>query len=355
MQPQYQYRYFGTFRFLLALMVALSHFQVVHAPTDAQAYLAPLGEIAVFLFFVLSGFIITEALFVFYNGRPIAFITNRFLRIFPPFFLALLISVSVHMFTRFSNLPLLGLDHDYAYVLNLRNYAWNIFSLLDWRVPQGKQNFYIFVRYIWAVVIEWQFYLLAMLLFFLVSKYRPHIRITIAILIFASAYLLVTRIADFPLGTVPFFGQWFLLGIAFYGISVGQELGWLKGKLPYLTLAIAIFVVYDHLKYWKHEFTIGIAFSFGIALIFILSFSNDAWFSSSRYRNIDTRLGNLSYPIYLNHFAVEVGLFSMTSERSWGMMLLAICLSVVVSVIAFLITEPFTLRIRNVIRGQALG
>lgn len=70
-------------------MVVVSHLQVKYAPLVASVYFSPLGEIAVFLFFILPGYIIMEAFFVFHNGRPCAFIANRFFRIyFFSFFMA---------------------------------------------------------------------------------------------------------------------------------------------------------------------------------------------------------------------------------------------------------------------------
>lgn len=355
MQLQYQYRYFGAFRLLLALMVAVSHFQVTHAPLAARPFLLPLGEVAVLLFFILSGYIITEALFIFYNGRPGAFIANRFFRIFPPYFAALAISAGFHLAVQHFHLPLLGLEHDYGFAINQKNIFKNTYSLLDWRIPQGKEDYYLFVRYIWAVVIEWQYYVVAMLIFFLVSKRQYQAQLAAVILVFLAAYLFASRFGDFPSGTIPFFSQYFLLGIILYGITIRRSLGRLGKCLPWIAGSVTLLVLHDYITIWKYEAIVGLILLIGIAAIFVLTLSNDTWFSNGNVKKIDNKLGNLSYPLYLNHYAAEIGMYSLTNERSWSILFIAVSLSLVISVMAFFITEPLTIRIRNAIRGQSLS
>ena len=86
----YQYRYFGSFRLLLATLVMAQHFGADLAPAPLAAALAPYmtGSVAVLVFFALSGFVITEAVDSVYRGRPVPFLTNRLLRIVPHFLLA---------------------------------------------------------------------------------------------------------------------------------------------------------------------------------------------------------------------------------------------------------------------------
>ncbi len=83
------YRMLGTPRFALALLVV--HWHVLPVATVDTAFLAAsrFGPIAVFLFFVLSGFSVTEAALAFYRGRPWAFLGNRLLRLWPAYLVAL--------------------------------------------------------------------------------------------------------------------------------------------------------------------------------------------------------------------------------------------------------------------------
>ena len=92
-------RPFGTLRFILAVLVMVHHFGLDLAPAWARAWTARVapGDLAVTVFFALSGFIILEAASHFYARRPLPFLVNRALRILPQFFAALIVAVLVHV------------------------------------------------------------------------------------------------------------------------------------------------------------------------------------------------------------------------------------------------------------------
>jgi peptidoglycan/LPS O-acetylase OafA/YrhL len=94
----YQYRYFGIFRLLLAGLVMFQHFAADLAPARlADAMMPyPVGNLAVLVFFSLSGFVITEAADCVYRDRAVAFLANRLLRIMPHFVLAVALSMLAH-------------------------------------------------------------------------------------------------------------------------------------------------------------------------------------------------------------------------------------------------------------------
>ena len=70
MKKNSDYRFFGSFRFFLALLVVISH-SLVLGGDKYVLYLKPwgLGNAAVMIFFLLSGFIIAEATDKFYKGN----------------------------------------------------------------------------------------------------------------------------------------------------------------------------------------------------------------------------------------------------------------------------------------------
>src|SRR5690242_14321699 len=88
------YRPFGTLRTLLALLVLLQHVGHV-GPIEMQANWSwATGSVAVLVFFVLSGFVITEAAENTYWKRPLRFAANRALRIIPQYVMSLALSIS---------------------------------------------------------------------------------------------------------------------------------------------------------------------------------------------------------------------------------------------------------------------
>lgn len=71
----------GTFRFLLACLVVIAH---LTGPAPGTGHL---GTSAVFAFYVVSGFLITRVLNDVYAFRGSAFWANRWLRLFPAYYL----------------------------------------------------------------------------------------------------------------------------------------------------------------------------------------------------------------------------------------------------------------------------
>jgi peptidoglycan/LPS O-acetylase OafA/YrhL len=88
------YRLLGTYRALLALLVLLSHSNMW-----LPEWVRPLalGNVGVFLFFILSGFVIAEALDIFYPGKPQRFLLNRFLPIYPTYWSACVVAIVIYI------------------------------------------------------------------------------------------------------------------------------------------------------------------------------------------------------------------------------------------------------------------
>ena len=92
------YRYFGTFRLLLASLVLLQHFLCNLAPQELALLARPfeIGSIAVLAFFSLSGFVIFEAADRIYCNNAAGFMINRLLRIVPQFLLAVIAAMLIY-------------------------------------------------------------------------------------------------------------------------------------------------------------------------------------------------------------------------------------------------------------------
>ena len=72
-------------------------------------------------------------------------------------------------------------------------------------------------------------------------------------------------------------------------------------------------------------------------------------------RRVDRWLGDLSYPVYLNHYVVTIAVMSLVRARNVWVFLMCIPLSVAVSWLVAQLTEPLTRGLRTRIRGVALG
>lgn len=357
------YRLFGSYRASLAMAVVVSHsFMFTPEPTSLAANIG-LGNIAVMSFFVLSGFIISEAGTTFYRDRPLAFIVNRFWRIAPSYWLALAISIGLHCVLHITGAlrfpdyvtPPIG-------IFEFKNIISNIFTIFPFQGRTGlvsTEGFYGFVRFYWAILAEVEFYLAAFITFCamaLLPRFRELIAGcavgSILVLHLLNEYIVPVR-AELSLA------PYFLLGVCLYGWNAGSRMAsW--AVMPCYLAAVLHFLRYVQGKIPLEPALSGLTspavwiptviMAFMPLLVVVLSRANPSQVMSQ----IDRRLGEFSYPIYLNHFAVLIGYAALDLVPSWGVMVWAPVGSVAVSWLAMQLIEAPLKPLRNRIRGKAL-
>lgn len=357
----YSYKFFGTFRLLLAIAVVVSHLQANFSPPWIREILTPIGigNIGVVTFFVLSGYVISEALTIFYAGRLKEFLVNRSLRILPPFILALLFSYAAHLLCYRLELPIYEFQNSQQWLNSLHplKIAANLFSVFDFRIPSGRENYQLYVRYIWAVVTEVQFYVAAGLLFWVgrslvVETYARRRLFVIYVLITAALYLLSITIKFPPVFKLFEFSPYFLMGVCLYYLN--QETTNKSQGILHVCTALALvlsFVCFA--RYSQYNLLALLAFAISM-LCFVRLASRQTTVKSSISRKVDAFLGDLSYPVYLNHGSIEVLLFGFFQGVSMLIVWLGIALSLVVSWVLNSTIEPITRKFRDRIRGQVL-
>ena len=331
------YRPLGAFRFLLAAMVVVSHTHVLGGP--ALEWLAPLGlgNMAVMTFFVLSGYVIAEATDVFYRGRPGAFLVNRALRIYPPYFVALALSIAVHV--------LLAPDirfYDAAPaedMFSAKNLTGNalILVVLYGLDKVGITIDYPFVRYAWAVAVELWFYL-AFAFLVLLPLGRRTWPLVVAALIAVFVHAMASEAFGGLRGWIPYF----MLGVAIYHRQ------W---ALAAVALALVNWHAFAYIGKNAHANVAGglIILDALILVLVILSTRTIAGL-----KPLDRFLGDLTYPLYLNHYAVSIAGLTLLAPGA-AAFTATLAASVLFSYVAMLVTEPFTRRVRNRIRGRAIA
>lgn len=358
------YRLFGAFRFGLALMVVVGHALQLAGDGPLQALRTwGLGNVAVMVFFVLSGFIISEAMDLFYRGRVGHFLANRALRILPPYIAALCASIVIHVLIA-KNGGLMFFDYDQvpAGMFDSINLLSNLLSIvvLYGLAHVGMQPDYLFVRYLWAVRVEMHFYLVFAFTCFLVwrsgkgaspshREAKPPFLVFGAIILFVVLFLLADVTHRSFLNYFQFF-PYFLLGVCLYhGPAYANR--WAFAGI-WLGLGLSVYHFVGYVGKSAEAAVLGPVSLLVVLAALVVPLSRIEAFGYARV--LDRGLGDLSYSLYLNHYVVTIAFLSLAKTRSLAMFIACVLTCIAFSWTMNWVTEPITRRVRDRLRGVAL-
>jgi peptidoglycan/LPS O-acetylase OafA/YrhL len=364
------YRLLGFYRFSLAMMVVLSHtfiFTFGHGPRVFVMQVG-FGNVAVNGFFVLSGFIIAEAVHLFYTGRPGAFLINRALRLVPPFWAATLVSILIHAWlVRFAVLRVADYETPPSGIFVPENLIAQITAIIPIfnvnRLFGYGQERYYFVRYGWAIFVEFVFYYVYAAAMFTWTWARRFISLPVFALAWGGGALALHVINDYvrPIYWALGFAPYFVLGCSLYFMLVsGDRRAKILGFIAYLLVAL------HFVRYVQGQIGMSVQALSAIAepsvlvpwlmmLCLPIILLALAPLQVSLYKErIDKWFGDLTYPLYLNHFAVVVAAWSLTERRSWAVQVAVIGLSLVLAYVMKLAVDVPVASARDWVRGTRL-
>ncbi len=346
------YRFLGSFRLLLAMFVLVSH---------TASYIHPalppleLGNIGVFLFFVVSGFVISEACDVFYRGRIANFLLNRALKIYPAYWAAIIIAYIVLL----SVAPKLEPTMPHA------SFApWPLFvnaTLLTAYLKQG--NNLVVITTTWAVIVEFEFYFAAAFLFFIAPRFRkPGAVLFTAAVAALAMYVYVWATAS----QFRFFGgfihaPFFVFGSAFYFLITRRNAALWPLVIAAFLLSFHAYLAYNEMTnfhgrpwQWPDGVPTPVIVAAGLFLLSSALFVGLSQFQASPGAEwIDKRFGDLTYSIYLVHQPFNILAYTMDLD---GLPAFAFVftLSVGSALLIHRFVERPAMGLRNMLRGVRL-
>ena len=217
------------------------------------------------------------------------------------------------------------------------------------------------MRYAWAVAVELiYYYIFAMAIFFsnlsmvinVLTRKGYWLLISIGLTLFFIGAILSAREVFFHFGVwVPYF----ILGISIFCLlknGASSRLLWLS--ILGLSLAGVNWHAYVYISTNPSS-------NVAAALLILNSLIAILWILghlrvSEKWKRIDRRLGDVAYPLYLNHYAVSIAILSLTGEELRNPLLFVMAYSacLLVSYGLLFVSEPLTRDIRNRIRGTVL-
>lgn len=349
------YRPLGIFRFVLALLVVAQHF-TNFAPLSFQQAVIPLGlgSIAVLVFFAVSGFVIAEAIEGHYRGRAGAFLANRSIRIFPPLLAAttvtLLVIALLLLGGPFRHFEMHSTEVLTADVLSLRNVIGNYFQVLPGAARLGLGMDYPLISVVWSIRTELMFYLvMAVIMLAPVRNYRQALAVAgigaLAVHYVAS----LTNAGPETLRLIPFF----VYGVAVYYALNGSLTGLAISVLTWVLSLIALVEIGNQLPSMVRDMFGPFAMParviiLGALLGLIPALSR---VTLARPLPLDRYLGDLSYPLYLNHAAIMIVTGAFWPQLGWGGLSLAVLVTFALTVVMYRLVEPGLNGLRARVRG----
>ncbi|MCD9855480.1 acyltransferase [Epilithonimonas sp. JDS] len=332
-------------RALAILLVFLYHYRMFQHPSWIDD-IGWIGWSGVDLFFVISGFLIANQLFIeireHHTIRLKTFFTKRFFRIMPPYIFTLFLYFCIPAFREREALPSF-----WKFISFTQNYGLDVIN---------KGTF----SHAWSLCIEEQFYLLLplIILFFIKAKSIHYLKYGVLIVIIASILFRHFSWNEFiipNLNSPNFWKVWYMkiyypTYTRFDGLAIGVLIAWffqfsvkfknLIDKRGVFFLIAGLLSVSISLCFCRDQYSQGasifgftfVAVSYGILLLGAISSST---FLGSKNNFFTSKLALLSYSIYLSHKGV-IHIVQMFLDRTIisvsGTLAFVICFSVCILV-----------------------
>lgn len=274
----------GTFRLILALLVALSHAGVTIAGLNP-------GVVAVVCFYLISGYVMTGLLRDHYPDvrRIPYFYLDRALRLFPQYLVVAGVTLLWFAATGTHTIFLQHAPQWGGLVANLVVVPLNYFMF------NGTDHFTL-IPPAWSLGAEIQFYLLIPLL--LLFRLRA-LAFLAGLAVFGAAAWGRLHTDTFGYRLLPGVLVFFLLGSALYDardVSGKRGIGIVVAGVAVAAAFALVLARFGHIRLpYNPETLLGLAI--GLPLV--------CWLGRLPQRALDNRLGDLSYGVFLNHFLIQ--------------------------------------------------
>lgn len=346
----------GIVRFLLALSVFFSHLRI----TGNNCFLNN-GSEAVELFFIISGFY----MFLTYESKYMKlksyskyyFYSNRFLRIYPTYFIVLLLSIGYAIYSSkyspelhnklaayiaykdhlsassyyllgFLNISLVGLEIMDFFKIYGSGFIMKLSSNKD--IGDNLLSQFQMVPQAWSLGMEFWFYLLCP--FFVKLKNKTILKLVIGLLICKIIFMFfVSNAYNWEFRFILFELILFLLGGFVYRLFKKDLL--INNKLRILVFILLITSIV-FLNAFAHLFIIKWCF------YFLFAFSIPLVFDLFKNNQLDKLLGELSFPLYISQVLVIMLAREFVYESKWVRIVFIICALLIFSFALYSLLRP---------------
>lgn len=288
---------FGIFRYFLAWCVVYVHLW------EKVGYI---GVYAVYSFFLLSGYLMARVLNDRYgfdfNGLT-RFSVNRFLRIYPPYYFFLILSLIII----YIQPDISWRISSYMIFPDLKELIYNL-SIIKVTSVQPQ-----LIPTAWSLRIELVYYVLLALI---ITRKRSICFFFLICSILYNIYLLVEG--------YPLVGQYFTLYASSLPFCLGASAYFIRNELRFIKFThakyIAVLFVFNLFfsEFWGDPYKFGYFVSIFMGFLLILALSRSGLDRNSFFMKADKLFGDLSYPVFLCHYFIFCLIVSFGLADSMG-------------------------------------
>jgi peptidoglycan/LPS O-acetylase OafA/YrhL len=354
-------------RAIAILLVMAFHFGIIR-----------FGWIGVQLFFVLSGYLISNILLkekdkqVSLGARLKKFWIRRSLRIFPVYYLYLFLFLLVYLFTAFPINYLHDLPYLFSYTFNLTRISGN------WHESPVYTHF-------WSLCVEEQFYLFFPFIIFLLSRSSLRV-LTVIVLITGplfrwlfSVYLFQSGKSSFEIFDIIYWFPLSHLDAFFAGTAINLLQLSIRIKRPQLMfigasiVLLAAGVVNYMLDHHGHSFPISLGYNFGdiehyqqvwyytllniffatLLLILVTTHKNQltTYVQAIMENSTLAAIGKVSYGMYIFHWIIQTQLIArwipVNNSNKYWLFMLEIPVVYICALLSFRLIEQRFIRLKD--------
>jgi len=362
-------------RFIAAFLVIIHHVEQFKSILKLENYwgkipfIGIIGKLGVVLFFVLSGFLITYLLLTEeYSFKKISvkkFYMRRVIRIWPLYFLIILLAFIVLPNIQIFNLPGYGKDVIYS------NLIWKLilYAIFFPNLVLSVLGVVPYASHTWSIGTEEQFYLVWPLILRYIKKYRILLMLVIVIIYLAFKFFLLSSFGSYIPYSNIIKAFWHSFPIdcmaigGVFAILLFEKSQWLKyiirNDLFYLSLILVVLfmIIGVYIPYVHYEFY---SIFFGIIII---NFSVNDQIKISLENKILNYLGSISYGLYMYHsIAIVLVLYislSFDIHTNWVIYPFSLIFTIIISGLSYKYFESFFLKFKirfsRVLSGSAIN
>lgn len=303
-------------------------------------------NLAVVIFFILSGLLITKSLVKAYlKNNFLMYFSDRFLRIYITLipcliFITLIDSIHIYYYQ---------IHYKYNEAINLRTFIGNIIMLQDYPIDFLITS-YGSGRPLWTLAIEWWLYLSAGCLVYILKNYKVLAIKGKAFILVLFLVVSIVPVHNLCVGHSCFTLFWLLGCIIYYFLSKNYRDIKVQWYTAIASIAFSSLIFFVFRLRYEYDLRVGIAVGF-LLYSYLAYAQQSASYYSAKLNKVVSFMASFSFTLYLTHYSIVDFLdIYKNSIDKYMLAIIAVVLSNIMAILIYFFGEKHYKKLQNKIR-----